>query len=293
MGPWAAAGAPLRAHPHLPFLVLCGRRSVARWRRRRRCATEGRELLAALCGHHWGGNSVPLDCCARSSRSVLTRIPLCLQAIFAPHSHSQLPIAEHLSSLWKSIGLDAPMEDYGQRTHASDQRSSPRGPHRELTLLRLSTLRFVPLVSSLSAILRVLGEGTFGRVYLARHLCSSDLVALKVVRIKHVSDGLPKVLMREIQALEKLSAEGHSDASRHVMHMRDHFALGSSVVLVLEYMTADLHMVIRALASLGERMQPQAVKACMHMMITGVRITARTHTRSNASVRSSLSLLTL
>lgn len=125
------------------------------------------------------------------------------------------------------------------------------------------------------AILRLLGEGTFGRVYLARHLASSDLVALKVVRIKSVSAGMPKVLMREIQALSNLSASaGEGDAqSRHVVRMRDHFASGSSVVLVLEYMRCDLLALVKSMGAAGETLSARAVKQIVWMILRGVQAT--------------------
>ncbi len=119
-------------------------------------------------------------------------------------------------------------------------------------------------------ILRVLGEGTFGRVYLARHLPTSALVALKKVRIKRAEEGLPKVLMREIQALEKLAAESTSRLSRHIVRLREHFAQGSAVVLVLEYMQADLQQVMQALTVVGQRMNIRTVQACMRQILTGV-----------------------
>ena len=131
-------------------------------------------------------------------------------------------------------------------------------------------------LSVCAVILRVLGEGTFGRVYLAREQSTSQLVALKKVRIKRAEEGLPKVLMREIRALESLSGESHSPLSRHVVQLRAHFAHGSAVVLVLELMQSDLLAVMRAVDLVGARMHPQAVKACMHMILTGVSHTERT-----------------
>lgn len=130
-------------------------------------------------------------------------------------------------------------------------------------------------LSVCAVILRVLGEGTFGRVYLAREQSTSQLVALKKVRIKRAEEGLPKVLMREIRALESLSGESHSPLSRHVVQLRAHFAHGSAVVLVLELMQSDLLAVMRAVDLVGARMHPRAVKACMHMILTGVRHTQR------------------
>jgi len=118
-------------------------------------------------------------------------------------------------------------------------------------------------------LLRVLGEGTFGRVYLARDTRSSALAALKKVRVKRAEDGLPKVLMREIQALEKLSAEA-SGASKHVVQLREHFAQGSAVVLALEYMQADLQQVLSSLALVGHRLPLPTVRVVLRQLLSGV-----------------------
>jgi cell cycle related kinase len=109
-------------------------------------------------------------------------------------------------------------------------------------------------------------------VYLARDVRSSTLVALKKVRVRRAEDGLPKVLMREIQALEKLGAESGGDAglSRHVVQLREHFAQGSAVVLALEYMQADLQQVLHALSLVGQRLSMRSVRACMRMLLRGV-----------------------
>jgi serine/threonine protein kinase len=71
-----------------------------------------------------------------------------------------------------------------------------------------------------------IGEGTFGEVFKAKHVQTGKIVrarlgrvrsstnslllacwpqvALKKIRIRHLEEGLPKNLLREIQALEKL-----------------------------------------------------------------------------------------
>lgn len=119
-------------------------------------------------------------------------------------------------------------------------------------------------------VLRSLGAGSFGSVFLARHLPTGDLVALKKVRIKKPSDGLPRVLLREVQAMEKLSAEGAGERSRHVLRLREYFAQGAAVVLVMEYCLADLSMVLRCVGSTGQRLDRRAVKSIMHQLLSGV-----------------------
>ena len=61
-------------------------------------------------------------------------------------------------------------------------------------------------------------------------------MALKKVRIRNISAGLPKNVLREIKSLENLE-------SPHVLHLFEYFPFGSCVVLVLDHMATDLHQV--------------------------------------------------
>jgi cell cycle related kinase len=126
-------------------------------------------------------------------------------------------------------------------------------------------------------VLRALGAGSFGSVFLARHLPTGVLVALKKVRIKKPSDGLPRVLLREVQAMEKLSSSDSSAHSRHILKLREYFAQGAAVVLVMEYCISDLAQVQRSLAATGERMAHRVVKLLMFQLLSGI---SSMHSRS-------------
>ena len=121
-------------------------------------------------------------------------------------------------------------------------------------------------------LLRSLGSGSFGTVFLASHLPTGELVALKKVRLKRPEkEGMPRVLLREIQALENLSRHHRGDErSRYILQMREYFAQGSAIVLVLEYCLTDLYQVLKSLQQLGRRMEPKATKLIMWMCINGV-----------------------
>jgi CTD kinase subunit alpha len=56
-------------------------------------------------------------------------------------------------------------------------------------------------------ILVQVGEGTFGKVYKARHSVSGLLVALKRIRMETEKDGFPVTAMREIKLLQSLRHE--------------------------------------------------------------------------------------
>lgn len=99
-----------------------------------------------------------------------------------------------------------------------------------------------------------IGEGTFGEVSKARRAETGGTVALKRVRIRsldagarhavdgseiyhsHSTAGIPPNVFREMQALKLLSHP-------NVVHLHECFPHRASVVLVMEYMTTDLHEV--------------------------------------------------
>lgn len=49
-----------------------------------------------------------------------------------------------------------------------------------------------------------IGEGSFGHVYKAIHNQSKAIVAIKKVKIEHISDGIPQTTLREISILKEL-----------------------------------------------------------------------------------------
>lgn len=85
-----------------------------------------------------------------------------------------------------------------------------------------------------------IGEGTFGRVYRAVRLPDGLVVVLKKILVRRPDQGLPKAVLREIQAY-------HQVQHVHVLRLLDHYATSSSVVLVLDAMRCDLHQVLRKL----------------------------------------------
>ena len=52
--------------------------------------------------------------------------------------------------------------------------------------------------------LEQIGEGTYGRVYMARNKESSEVVALKKVRMRDEKEGFPVTALREIHILQEL-----------------------------------------------------------------------------------------
>lgn len=50
-----------------------------------------------------------------------------------------------------------------------------------------------------------IGEGTYGVVYKAKHKLTSELVALKKIRLENEDDGVPSTAIREVTILKELN----------------------------------------------------------------------------------------
>ena len=90
-----------------------------------------------------------------------------------------------------------------------------------------------------------IGEGAHGVVYLGQAVRTGERVALKKIPIKKLNAGLPKELIREIQAMRQTTraqpeiefqGEKEERGAQHVLKLRDVFAAGSAVVLATDLM---------------------------------------------------------
>lgn len=77
------------------------------------------------------------------------------------------------------------------------------------------------------------GEGTYGKVYKARHRFTNELVALKRIRMEQEKDGFPITSVREIKLLQRLKHPG-------VVRLLEMMIERGSVHMVFEYMDHDL-----------------------------------------------------
>jgi len=89
-------------------------------------------------------------------------------------------------------------------------------------------------------IIEKLSEGSSGVVYNAKHLLSDDTVALKKIRLRKIEEGLPKTAIREIITTRQLEHP-------NIVQLREVFAHTSSVILIYEFMHADLHDLMKNL----------------------------------------------
>ena len=83
--------------------------------------------------------------------------------------------------------------------------------------------------------LEQIGEGTYGRVYMARNKESSEVVALKKVRMRDEKEGFPVTALREIHILQELK---HPNIVRLLEVVSD--SKSDAIFLVMEYAEHDL-----------------------------------------------------
>lgn len=85
-----------------------------------------------------------------------------------------------------------------------------------------------------------IGEGTFGVVLRAKRVDTGEVVALKKVRLRRLEDGIPKMVMREVQTLQHLQHP-------NVMRLHEVIPHGSALILVCDLMRMDLAEAMRGL----------------------------------------------
>lgn len=79
-------------------------------------------------------------------------------------------------------------------------------------------------------IVKKIGEGTYGTVYLAEDQTDASKVAIKKVKIRKPEDGLPKELLREIETIETIKSN-HKNL-QHLVDIQEVFVGKTSINIV-------------------------------------------------------------
>mmetsp|Transcript_12478 Transcript_12478/g.35046 ORF Transcript_12478/g.35046 Transcript_12478/m.35046 type:complete len:315 (-) Transcript_12478:369-1313(-) len=86
--------------------------------------------------------------------------------------------------------------------------------------------------------LEKVGEGTYGKVYKARHKVTGQIVALKKTRLEMEEEGVPSTALREVSVLQMLNESNHVVKLLSVEHVEENDK--PILYLVFEYLTTDL-----------------------------------------------------
>ncbi|CAF3789485.1 unnamed protein product [Rotaria magnacalcarata] len=77
------------------------------------------------------------------------------------------------------------------------------------------------------------GEGTYGIVYKVCHRPTSQIYALKKIRLEGEDDGVPATAIREISILKELRHQ-------NIVQLRDVILTDARLYLIFEYLAMDL-----------------------------------------------------
>ncbi|KAJ2781683.1 cyclin-dependent kinase 5 [Coemansia javaensis] len=105
-----------------------------------------------------------------------------------------------------------------------------------------------------------LGEGTYGIVYKAQNRETSEVVALKRIRLDNEEEGVPCTAIREISLLKELKHP-------NIVGLFDVLHTEKKLTLVFEFMDSDLKKFVDAS---GGDLEPLTVKHLLYQLLCGV-----------------------
>mmetsp|Transcript_101125 Transcript_101125/g.179500 ORF Transcript_101125/g.179500 Transcript_101125/m.179500 type:complete len:325 (+) Transcript_101125:52-1026(+) len=110
---------------------------------------------------------------------------------------------------------------------------------------------------------KVLGEGTYGKVYKAVAKNTRQVVAIKRIKLNPEDDeGVPSTALREVAVLKELNSE-------FVVKLYEAFCSPNKLTLVFELMENDLKKYMKAL---GKPLDPPVIKCLCWQMVKGLEV---------------------
>lgn len=107
--------------------------------------------------------------------------------------------------------------------------------------------------------LEKIGEGTYGVVYKAKDHDTSEIIALKKIRLEQEDEGVPSTAIREISILKEL-------VHPNIVLFKDVVHQDNKLFLVFEYLDQDLKRFMDSVPAL----QPALVKSYLYQLINGI-----------------------
>lgn len=108
--------------------------------------------------------------------------------------------------------------------------------------------------------LEKLGEGTYGVVYKAKDKLTSEIIALKKIRLEHEDEGVPSTAIREISLVKDCQHP-------NIVKLKDIVHSESKLYLIFEYLDYDLK---KYLEIKGGPLSPSTVKSFLYQIVKGI-----------------------
>ncbi|CAJ1384813.1 unnamed protein product [Effrenium voratum] len=110
---------------------------------------------------------------------------------------------------------------------------------------------------------KVLGEGTYGKVYKAVRRQNGQVVAIKRIKLNPDDDeGIPSTALREVAVLKELDSE-------FVVKLFEVFCSPNKLVLVFELMENDLRKYMKSVKGV---LQPRDIKSLCWQLVKGLEV---------------------
>eukprot|EP01018_Ginkgo_biloba_P032192 Gb_22030 [translate_table: standard] len=117
--------------------------------------------------------------------------------------------------------------------------------------------------------LEKVGEGTYGKVYKAKHKITGQLVALKKTRLETEDEGVPATAVREVSLIQMLSKDPHFVRLLDVQH-KETKSGKPMLFLIFEYLESDLKNYIDDLFKSQKKMPVMEIKRFMYQLCNGI-----------------------
>jgi len=105
-----------------------------------------------------------------------------------------------------------------------------------------------------------LGEGTYGKVYLAKDQKTGELVALKKILLEPEDEGIPSTAIREISLLKELSNNAN------IVKLKNVYYFNRKLYLIFEYLSQDLKQCLDSV----DFLEPVLIKSYLYQILKGV-----------------------
>jgi cyclin-dependent kinase len=111
-------------------------------------------------------------------------------------------------------------------------------------------------------IIKKVGEGAYGKVFLAKDIKTNVQVAIKTIKLVNVEEGIPISSIREISLLKELN-------HINVVKLMDVIHLENKIVLVFEYLEEDLKKLLKL--NMNKGFEVAKYKSLIYQLLQGIK----------------------